>query len=492
MSNPSSSYKQTLKATSIFGGVQVFNILTQLIRSKAIAVFLGPAGVGIMGLLQTVISLISSATNFGLGVSAVRDISEADSSGNQQQVIEIVSIFRKLVWLTGTLGMVVTAIFSPLLSKLTFGNYNYTWGFIWLASTVLLTQLATGQLVLLQGLRKINWLAKANVFASVLGLLFSLPLYYFYGNAGIIPALIITAVSVLMVQFYFANKVEIIGAEISFRQALQKGKGMLKLGFLLSLSGLISVAASYIIRLYISRMGGVEEVGFYSAGFTIVSTYVGLVFAAMGTDYYPQLAAVNTDIEKSSALIQQQAEIALIILAPLICIFMVFIDGITVLMYTKDFLPISAMVHWAMLGIFFKAVSWSISFLFLAKADSKTFFWNEMAAHLYLLIFNIAGYYYFGLAGLGISFLLGYFIYLIQVYLICKIKYKFHLNSKLVALLGVYIFFGVICFFLSLNLDGWKLYTFGGLVVLAVTALSFVLLNRRVQIYSFLKGKMKK
>lgn len=492
MSNSDSSYKQILKATSIFGGVQVFNILIQLVRSKVIAVLLGPSGVGIMGLLQTTIGLISSATNFGLGVSAVRDISEAKSTGNEDRVITKVSIVRKLVILTGILGLVVTIIFSPILSKLTFGNYDYVWGIMLLGFNVLLVQLAIGQLVVLQGLRKLFWLAKANIYASLLALVFSLPLYYFYGNKGIVPGFIVSAIAVLVVQFYYANKLKMKSLAMSFSKALSEGKSMLKLGFILSLSGLISVIASYIIRLYISRIGGVEEVGFYTAGFAIVGTYVGLVFSAMGTDYYPQLAAVNNDLSKASILIQQQAEIALIILAPLICIFIVFIDGITVVLYSKEFLPISGMVHWAILGIFFKAVSWAISFLFLAKADTKIFFWNEIIAHFYLLVFNCLGYYFLGLEGLGISFLVGYFIYLIQVFFVCKYKYNLKLNVALFQILAIYVFFGFLCFVLSNVLSGWTLYLVGGFVVVAVSILSLILLNKRVKLFEMLKSRKKK
>ena len=51
MTNNDQSYRQILKATSLFGGVQVFSIIISVIRSKAIAVWLGPLGVGIIGLL---------------------------------------------------------------------------------------------------------------------------------------------------------------------------------------------------------------------------------------------------------------------------------------------------------------------------------------------------------------------------------------------------------------------------------------------------------
>lgn len=83
------------------------------------------------------------------------------------------------------------------------------------------------------------------------------------------------------------------------------------------------------------------------------------------------------------------------------------------------------MVYWASLGIFFKAVSWSIAFVFLAKGDGPLFFWNELIGSAYSLAFNIVGYYLGGLNGLGISFLVSYMVYFIQVFAIVKVKYNF-------------------------------------------------------------------
>ena len=39
MSEEKVSYREIMKATSLFGGVQVFNIIVALIKSKIIAVF---------------------------------------------------------------------------------------------------------------------------------------------------------------------------------------------------------------------------------------------------------------------------------------------------------------------------------------------------------------------------------------------------------------------------------------------------------------------
>jgi O-antigen/teichoic acid export membrane protein len=159
MSEQQTSYRQIMKATSIFGGVQVFNIIISIIRSKFVAVLLGPTGMGIVGLLTSTSSLIGGLTNFGLGTSAVKNVAAATSTGNQIRIAIVVTVLRRWVWITGIIGVLFTLVLSPWLSELSFGNRDYTLAFIWISITLLFTQLSTGQLVVLQGMRKLQYLA---------------------------------------------------------------------------------------------------------------------------------------------------------------------------------------------------------------------------------------------------------------------------------------------------------------------------------------------
>lgn len=423
-----------MKATSLFGGVQVFNIIISIIRTKFVAVLLGPAGMGIMGLLTSTTGIISSLTNFGLGISAVKDIAAAYGTNDEKRIGTVITAFRRMVWITGSLGFIVTVLLSPWLSQLTFGNRNYTLAFIWLSVTLLFNQLSSGQFVLLQGLRKLNYLAKANISGSSIGLFVTLPLYYIWGIDGIVPGIIGASLVSLVMAWYFSGKVKVEQTNLTRSQSFAEGKQMLRMGFLISLSGLMTVGASYIIRIFISHTGGLEQVGLYNAGFAIINTYVGLIFSAMGTDYYPRLSAVAYDNKLCKQTINQQAEIALLILAPILIVFLVFINWVVILLYSKQFIAINDMIYWAALGMFFKAASWSIGFVFLAKGAGKIFFYSEFTANIYMLIFNVLGYHYWGLTGLGLSFLVSYFIVLLQVFFISKIKFEFSFVSSFVTI----------------------------------------------------------
>ena len=145
---------------------------------------------GIMSLLNSTLALIKSGTDFGLGVSAVQEIALANNANDDYRISKTVTVVRRLVWITGTIGTVVVLVLSPLLSELAFGNREFTFSFIWASVTLLFQQLSTGQFVILQGLRKMQLLAKANVLGSAFGLIMTLPFYYLYGADGIVAGMI--------------------------------------------------------------------------------------------------------------------------------------------------------------------------------------------------------------------------------------------------------------------------------------------------------------
>jgi len=479
-----SSYRQIMKATSLFGGVQAFQIIISVVRSKFIAVLLGPAGMGIASLLNSTLDFIAGSTEFGLATSSVKTIAAADATGNYQKISIVITVLRRLVWLTGLLGTIVTLILSPLLSQITFGNKDYTLAFIWVSVTLLFRQLSSGQMAILRGTRKIQHLAKANLYGSVLGLIITVPLYFYWGVDGIVPGIITTSVASLALSWFFANKIKTQRVKVSKDRTIAEGKEMLILGFMISLSGTITLGTSYIVRIFISHLGGIEQVGLYNSGFAIINTYVGLIFIAMGTDYFPRLSSVAESNERARVLMNQQAEIALLVLSPVLMVFIVFINWIVIILYSRKFVPISDMILWVALGMFFKAASWSIAIILLAKGESRVFFYNELAANAYVLGLNLLGYYLYGLSGLGISFLIAYILYLVQVFVLSRRRYNFSFYDAFYKIFLVQFVLAVGCFSLVKFTAHAYSYIFGSLLIVISTVYSYKELDKRLDLKS--------
>ena len=486
-----SDYRSIFKATSLFGGVKIFTILISIIRSKIVAILIGTTGVGIVGLFFSGTSLIQSITQLGLSQSAVRDVAEANASGDQARINRTITVLRRLVWFTGLLGMLCVIAFSPILSETSFGNSEYTLSFIFLSIILLFNQLSGGQNVILQGTRRLKYLAKASVWGSLLGLNICIPLYYWLGVKGIVPNLILGAFTAMLLSWYFARKVPYESVKLSIREIIQEGGQMLKMGIAMSVSGVLVALSAYILRSFINRQGGIDEVGLFQAGFAIMTTYVGLVFSAMGTDYYPRLSAVNKDNEKCKVIMNQQGEIGILILAPLILACIVFVPWIVRILYSERFLGANDYIIWAASGMLFKMASWAISFIFIAKGESKLFMINETAVNIYSLGFQILGYWVLGLKGIGIGHALALFCYFIQVYAISRIRYGFRFTSAFNKLFVFQIALLSACLALVVAFNaGWTKYIFGSVVIGISTWFSLMGLEKRMGLLSSIKMKV--
>lgn len=487
-----SSYRSIFKATSLFGSVQFFQILIQIVKSKFIAILLGPAGVGIIGLYQSGMQLVQNITNMGLASSAVRDVSEAFGLKDYSRINQVITTIRRLVWGTGILGMIVLAVVSPILSKISFGNYDYTIPFIVLSVTLLLDQICAGQKVILQGLRRLTELAKCSVIGSAFGLLVSVPFYYLLGVNGIVPTLILNSVCALVVSWLYSRRIPVQRVEQAPKETLKQGRMMLVMGISMSLSGIFSTVASYIIRAYIQYVNGVEEVGLFQAGFIIMTTYVGLVFNAISTDYYPRLAAVNKDNLKCQEIINQQGEMATLILAPMLSVCLVFMPVILKILYSDDFLKANDYICWASIGMYLRLAAWVISFSFVAKAESKLFMINEALACCYYVVFSIVGYYLGGLRGIGIAFAFQYLVYLIQVYLIARKRYKFRFSDNFIQTYFSLLIALLLCLSIVLYFNGWQKYTFGVLIIIFCSSYCLFLLNKKIDLMGAIRSRIKK
>jgi len=230
----------------------------------------------------------------------------------------------------------------------------------------------------------------------------------------------------------------------------------------------------------------------YAAGFAIINGYVGLIFTAMGTDYYPRLSAVAHSNELCKQTINQQAEIALLVLAPILMVFLVFIQWIVIILYSNKFIAIDAMIHWAALGMLFKAASWSIAFILLAKGASKIFFWNELITNIYMLCLNILGYHFMGLTGLGISFMVGYLLYLVQVFFISKIKYQFSFDKDFIHIFTIQSLLALSCFVLVKFIENPYSLIIGLMLIIISAWYSYIELDRRLGLKAIMSSLINK
>lgn len=496
MSDDKNSYRAIVKSIGLFGGVKVFQILVGILKNKFVALILGPEGMGISGMITTSTGMISSLTGIGLQTSSVLDIAKAHESNKPQEVSRTITILRKLVYLTGLLGMFITFLFARQLSLWSFGNYDYTWAFRVVSIILFLDQICIGQTALLQGTFHYRMLARSQLFSSVVGAAVCIPVYYIWGFSGIVPVIILTSVINLFFSWIYSRKLSIKSVSMTLIDALRGGSSMIKLGLAYALTGSIAMAQVYLLRIFIANTGSMEDVGLYTAGSVIATQYINIILTSMGTDYSPRLAALSSNTPAFIDAINKQTKLLITIVAPLLIPFVVFAKELTLFFYSNQFLPITVMIEWMMFGMFFRTVSWCLSYTIAAKGEAKKFFWNETTNILYSLLFSILGYKFLGFLGLGLGFFLTYLVYSIHMFILCKYLYGFQYSKEtLSSLLTMFLLFSGS--FVLIQLMGHSLERFlvGICLFVIVSYVSYKEIDKMIpinQVWDSIKSKFRK
>jgi len=403
-----SSSRSILKSSSLIGGASILNILIGMVRTKFVAVLLGPNGVGLLGMYSQITTLITSMTDMGIGSSGVRQVAEAVGSGDDERIARTVMTLRRTAWLTGGLGLLVMAAFCLPLSRMTFGSSDYAWSIALLGITLLTGAIAGGQGCIINGTRRIGDLAKISVIGAINATLISIPCFYLWGQAGIVPSLILSAFAALTTSWWFARRVPVKAITLPWHDSYVEAKQLLLLGCSFMGAGLVMALSSYLIRIVMLRQFGLADVGIYQAAFSLSGVLVGFVLGAMGADYYPRLTAAAGDNAKIHQMVNEQAQISILLALPGLAGMMIASPLIIKLFYSASFDAAVPILRWCILGILGRVFSWPLGFVILAKGKGKLFFVTEVLA----AVLHLAGVFIFtrvwGLDGAGIAFMVLY------------------------------------------------------------------------------------
>lgn len=417
----------------IFGGTEIIRIFFAIIRSKIIAVLLGPTGIGIASLIQTPINLITTFTASGTDRSAIRNISSASNNKESKNTtLEVINSLQFLTILLSIFGGILMFCFSKQLSYWSFDNYQYNTWFKILSLVIPCILITNSNLAILRGFQKTKHLAKFTISNSVISVVIAAIIYFMYGLDGIPIVIFLVALVQLILSFYFTQNLTQFhkGVQLLKDYRITIARDILTIGFFLSLGTILALATSYLLRIYIRENGNLAQVGLYSAGFTIIHTYFGAFFIALSNDYYPRLASLLGNRKEVFVLVNNQTSVTTLILGPALILFIGFINPIVIILYGKEFLGIREMLITGGIGIIFKACSYTLGMIFTAQGNTKIILRTEIVTNISLIIFSILLYQHFSISGLGVAFIFSNFSALIYNYIVCKKVYDIRLNRE--------------------------------------------------------------
>jgi PST family polysaccharide transporter len=405
-----SSYRQIFKSTAVIGAAQVANIGIGIVRNKALAVFLAPAGFGLAGTYLTVTGFVGGVTGLGLGMSGVRQIAEAAASGDQNKITRTIQALRWASFLSGILGMVVLLALCVPLSYSTFGNGNHAGAIALMSLSLLFGGISAGQYALIQGLRRLVDLGKSQVAGAFFGMLASVVLVYYLRERGIAIYLVASAGMAVLFSYWYARKIEIPRIKMRLGELWFESRGLLTLGFAFLIQNLVLGLGAYLSRVLIINDLGLAAVGLYTAAWTLSSYYVGMVLKAMGADFYPRLTATANDHPTMNRLVNEQIEMGLLIAVPGVLAVLALAPLALQILYSGAFVNAAEIIRWQVLGVVLQVVSWPVAFVQLAKGKGKLYALSETISASVGLLCLFVAMRLWKLEGIGISVALAGFI----------------------------------------------------------------------------------
>lgn len=424
-----SSYGQILKTSAWIGGSSVLGIGIGMIGTKAMAVMLGPAGFGLMGLYGSIIDLALAVASVGIGSSGVRQIAESVGKGDHACMARTAVVLRRTAVVLGILGALLLVGFAGPLSTLTFGSDRHAGAIALLGLAVFFRLVSMGQGALIHGLRRIRDLAVMGLLGAFLGTLVSIVLVYFLGEQGVAPSLVAAAAMTLLISWWYSRKVNIGYPAMTRAEVRQEVASLLKLGFAFMVSGILMMAAAYVVRAIVLRLHGLEAAGLYSAAWTLGGLYVGIILQAMGADFFPRLISVAEDNPQFNRLVNEQTQVSLLLAGPGVIATLTFAPLVIMLFYSAKFYEAVEVLRWFCLGVALRMITWSMGFIIVAKNRKAIFLATDVAwilVNLSLTWFCVKA---FGLHGTGMAFFGSYVFHGLMIYPIARSLSGFHWSA---------------------------------------------------------------
>ncbi len=488
------TYQHILKYTGLFGGVQGLNILVGIVRNKLVAMILGPDGMGLSSLFSSTVKLVSDSTTLGIPMTGVRDISEAVDAGDDKRLDSAIATIRCWSLLTALLGMVVCVLLGPWFSSSTFAWGDHTLHFVLLSPAVALIAITGGETAILKGTRRLRSLAVVSVYNMFIALFVSVPIYYVWGQSGIVPSLVLLGLGQCVTTVCHSYRFYPPHYSLS-RRHLRAGHQMIRLGLAFVLAGILGSGAEFLVRSYLNNVGELETVGLYNAGFVMTMTYAGMVFSAMETDYFPRLSGIASLGKDFNRTVSHQVEVSLLLISPILVVFLVALPVLLPLLYSGKFTPVLGMMRWAVLAMYLRAINLPVEYVALARGDSRSYLFLEAVYDVLFVLLVMGGYEWNGLTGTGTALAAASLINTVVVYLYARWRYGYapSANARRYALMVLPI--GVATCFATERLTGATYWLTGLLLAVVATVLSVTILHRKTKLWNALKqravGKVK-
>ena len=463
-------HRVILKSTGIFGIAHLVKIVTKIVTNKIAAIYLGAIGIGIIGIVENLLSILFGLVNFGLSSSSVREIAllsndDVTSKAKEARMIKVIYYWSLF---SGVLGFLIFILTTYSFFQNTYPKDSSYFWFLTLGFYFVFFALFSTRMAVLQAKREIKKMVRIQIYSSISHMIIAVICYYFFGLNGIAMVILFATFFSFLFVYFGTKHIKMATETISVKQAFSEGLPMVKIGLILSVGAIINQVAFYVIRLFLKDFMSLESLGIFQVSYTILIGYLGIIFIVMSNDFYPQLCNLEKDKMIFEKYINEQTQLALYLVVPLVMLMYVIAPQLITLLYANTFIDVLLILQVALSGLILKTLAWPIGFISLVKGNKKLFFKQNLLSDIMNVVFSIVLTKYFGLKGLGIAFSLMFLASFCYNYYTVSKNYQFTYSKETKSTILISISFGII----ALSSFHWFDFSYKNLIILVLFFLS--------------------
>jgi len=449
------------------------------VRSKLVAVLLGPDGMGLISLLNSSIKLVSDSTNLGIGISAVKRLSLLYEQEDEARMRGEVSVVRSWGLLTALLGAVVMVAASPFLNAVSFSWGDHTLHYVLLSPVIGMMAVTGAELAILKATRHLRQLATLSVYNVLCALLLSVPLFFLWGASAIVPSMVLVAFLQLLLTCWYSWR--LFPYRVSFsRVTLSQGRVMVVLGIAFVGAGILGSGSEFIIRSYLNNVASLGELGFYNTAYMITMTYGGMLFTALEADYYPRLSAAQDNVRESNLIVNHQIEVSLLLVAPLVTFSVISLPLVVPLLFSPAFNAVVPLTQVLMFALYARAFTLPVQYISLAKGASVSYLLVEAFYDVTVVVGVVLGHHVHGLMGAMVALLAVCALESVFSCFYMHYKFGFLLAGRQLKTLAKVLPFGLAAYVCTLCLEGWAYWLVGAALVALNCQFSYKTMKYRI------------
>lgn len=397
-------------------------LLAGLVINKAVAIYIGPAGLALIGQFQNFMTLAMTAAQGAINSGVTKYSAEYGKDSHRLPIL--FSTASKISLTTSVLVGAVTILFSDYISLQFLKTESYSYVFVILGFSIVLFVFNSLLLSILNGIKEIKAWITINIIQSFYSLVFTTLLIVFLGIDGALIALVTNQSVIFFVVLWQLKNHQIIKLE-NFNHSFSLVEAKKLSGFAaMGITSAASVPLSHLfIRNHIGETISWEAAGHWQAIWYISSMYLMVVTTALSTYFLPRLSEIKDKSELRKELLSGYKIIMPMVLLTSFIIFCLK-DLIIWLLFTKDFAPMRELFMWQLIGDIMKLASWLLAYLMLAKALTKKFIITEIVFSVTFVLLSFIFLTQHGLIGMSYAFALNYSLYFLTMVKVTKSEWS--------------------------------------------------------------------